>query len=285
MRIWKDRGEPLLGGRYRAVEEIYRSGMNVVHLARRRSDGLYVIAKRPRDAKDCPSDAERLRREAVALTTLRHPRIVRALDGGFTDGVYTLILERLDGATLEDLAHDEGPLAVRRAVEIVAGVLEALDVVHRAGLVHRDVKAGNVMMTRRGPVLLDFGLVTLCARSGRRARRLTEPGRTVGTPTTMSPEQTRGLGGLDARADLYACGMILYELLTGSLPYDVPSGDAGAVLQAHIIDDPLPFERTAPDADLPPALRDAVLRALEKRPEDRFYDAAEMRVALLRAAA
>jgi len=273
----------VLKGRYEIVDRISFSPMSRVHKAWDRQERRFVAVKMafPRETDLHDTNVERLQREGLVLATLRHPRILRAFDSGpvAPDG-YHIVTDLLDGVSLEYWLNCVEHLCVREAVIAAAEALEGLDVVHRAGLVHRDVKPGNLMMTPKGAVLIDFGLVT--AAPIRRARRLTPATLAIGTPSYMSPEQCRGSPELDGRTDLYALGLVLYQMLTGRRA--IVGEDAQEVQVAQIEALPRPFALTAPHLRLPKRLEAAVMRALEKRPKDRFQTAADMREELLAAA-
>lgn len=271
-----------LKGRYRLMKRIHVKSMNAVFKAwdiRARANVIVKVARIGTDGEN----AERLRREGVVLATLRHPRIVRALDAwdGGENG-YALVTEFLEGESLETRLDRDGTVLPREAVAIACEALEALEAVHAAGLVHRDVKPGNLMVRPRGAVLIDFG--TVACRAARRAKRLTQPNITIGSVGYMAPEQLQS-SDVDARADLYALGRVLYGMLTGRCPVngDEPMGlrDFMRRVTAH---DPMPFSETAPDLRLPKALEQAVLKSLARNPAERFASAAAMRAELLAAA-
>jgi serine/threonine-protein kinase len=270
----------VLNGRYEIVERISHGPMSRIHKAWDRRDRRFVAVKMA-FGRDHDSNVERLQREGLVLATLRHPRILRAFDSGPVepDG-YHIVADLLEGASLESRLNGGRHLPVREAVEAAAETLEGLEAVHRAGLVHRDVKPGNLMLTPNGAVLIDFGLVT--AAPLKRARRLTSPGMAVGTPNYMSPEACLDSQELDGRADLYALGLVLYRMLTGRRAIE---GDYSEEVQyAQLELAPRPFALSAPRLRLPKRLEAAVMRSLEKSPADRFASAAEMREAILAAA-
>lgn len=273
------RSSLLVGGHYRVGRKLQERGMGRVHAAVDRRDGSRVAIKiATYDSNDdADQDVIRLQREAVALWHLRHPSIVRMLDAGFCDEGYYLALEYLDGFSVEEMLMREKPMPYDAAAQVTLRVLEALIVTHQAGLIHRDVKAGNVMMSSNGVKLIDFGLTTLTAR--RRPRRITHPQMTVGTAAYMAPEQCRGTDGLDARVDVYACGHLLYEMLTGCLA--IPDKEPSRILSRQINVLPTPFAEVAPAARVPAALQAVALRALEKQPRHRFQTAEEMHQAIL----
>lgn len=214
----------------------------------------------------------RFEREVAALAQLDHPGIVRLLDHGRHAGIPFLVMELLDGEELEhvmargEVEHDE-------ILGIADTLLTALDALHTAGMVHRDVKPSNVMLTSRGPVLIDFGLV-------RPASRLSEMGRVVGTLPYMALEQLLG-EGIDGRTDLYAVGVLVWEALTGAAPYaidwDAPFGE----LLDQLLTAPAPdLAQQLPTEEIDERLSAWTLSALERDPADRFASAREMRGAL-----
>ncbi len=232
---------------------------------------------RPDLARD-PSFQERFRREAQAAASLNHPSIVSVYDTGEDRGVPFIVMERVDGRTLREVLQTEGRLLPQRALEVVADVCLALQVAHEAGIVHRDVKPGNVMLTPSGEVkVMDFGIARAAADS---AVTVTQTAAVIGTAAYLSPEQARG-EHVDARSDLYSTGCLLYELVTGAPPF---TGDSPvAVAYQHVREDPVP--PTAFDSDLSPDVDAVVLKSMAKNPANRYQSAAEMRDDLLRAAA
>jgi serine/threonine-protein kinase len=267
-----------LGGRYALAGLLGRGGMAEVHLARdlRLDRAVAVKVLRPDFAADA-TYRERFRREALSVAALNHPNVVAVHDTGEGEfgGVRLpyLVTEYVDGLTLAELLHEEGPLTPQRALSLVAPLLDALAYAHAAGIVHRDIKPANVMVTRTGLVkVMDFGI----ARSlGQPGGTLTQWAMVVGTPEYISPEQASG-ERVDARTDLYSVGCLSYELLTGRPPFT--GENPVAVAFAQVRQEPGPPSGYAPAV---PAACDAlVLRALAKDREARFQSAAEMRAAL-----
>ena len=290
----------MVDGRYVLRRRLYDGPANQVFAAWDQRDKREAVIKvampspdeRRRLARKDPTedvdslgarDALRLQREAVTIATLAHPRIVRPVGGGFHGGTYYLALEMLEGFGLDKVLENGQRVPLHGALLIATQTLEALEAVHRARLVHRDVKPGNLMMTPRGIVLIDFGLVTLSPDVRPRARRITGEFHTVGTPSYMSPEQCEGDPWLNARTDLYAVGHVLYRALTG-LPTFAESGSVGKSLQRQRLAAPVPFAEAAPELEIPEAVEAVVMKALEKDPRDRFQTATEFRKALIAAA-
>jgi serine/threonine-protein kinase len=271
----------LVGGRYELDGVVGRGGMAEVYRARDIRLGRVVAVKTLRDdlARD-QSIRARFRREAQSAASLNHPSIVAVYDSGQDmDGdiaVPYIVMEYVDGRTLADLLDDDRRLRPERAAEIADGVLGALEVSHRNGVVHRDIKPANVMLTRSCDVkVMDFGI----ARSlGGSQITITRTAQVVGTAQYMSPEQARG-ERVDARSDLYSTGCLLYELLTGRPPF---TGDSPvAIAYQHARENPVPPSQADPDV---PRWADAItLKAMAKNPADRYQTAAEMRAGIRRA--
>jgi len=233
---------------------------------------------------------ERFMREARLTAAIRSPHVVDVVDYGvLDDGTPFMVMELLEGEPLARRLRRDPPLAVRELLRLAACVLDGLEAVHEAGVVHRDVKPENVVLVHRGtdivPKLVDFGVCCMTMRElgdGERTERLTAPGTTFGTPWYMSPEHAMGLD-VDGRTDLYGVGVMLYEALTARLPYDAPEGDVIALLRAVASGGVAPLAEQR--SDLPPQLVRAIDRALASNPEARFTTAAEMATALREAAA
>ena len=233
---------------------------------------------------DLASDATfqaRFRREAQSAASLNHPSIVAvydtgeewsAADGPGADGVDQpyIVMEYVAGRTLRDIVREGRKILPERALEITSGVLSALDYSHRAGIIHRDIKPGNVMLTPSGDVkVMDFGIARAISDA---SSTMTQTAAVVGTAQYLSPEQARG-ETVDSRSDVYSTGCLLYELLTGRPPF---VGDSPvAVAYQHVREPALP--PSDHDTDLPPAIDAIVMKALAKRVEDRYQSAAAMR--------
>jgi serine/threonine-protein kinase len=273
----------LLGGRYELGEVLGYGGMAEVHIGRDVRLGRDVAVKvlRPDLARD-PSFQGRFRREAQSAASLNHPSIVAVYDTGEDrqGNVSTpyIVMEYVEGRTLRQLLEAEGRLLPRRALELTAQICAALDQAHRAGIVHRDVKPGNVMLTPSGAVkVMDFGIARAVTGT---AATMTQTAAVIGTAHYLSPEQARG-EHVDARSDVYSTGCLLYELLTGGPPF---SGDSAvAVAYQHVREDPVPPSRVEPDVT--PAIDAIVLKAMAKNPANRYQTAGEMRADIERALA
>jgi serine/threonine-protein kinase len=271
----------LLGGRYELDGIVGRGGMAEVFRARDIRLDRVVGVKTLRDdlARDQTFQA-RFRREAQSAASLNHPSIVAVYDTGEdmvgNTPVPYIVMEFVDGRTLRDLLRDDRRLLPERALEITDGVLRALDYSHRNGIVHRDIKPGNVMLTRSGDVkVMDFGIARAVADS---QMTMTQTAQVIGTAQYLSPEQARG-ERVDARSDLYSTGCLLYELLTGRPPF---TGDSPvAIAYQHVKEEPIPPSQI--DPEVPPWADAIVLKAMRKDPADRYQSAGEMRNDIQRA--
>ncbi|MEP6909763.1 MAG: Stk1 family PASTA domain-containing Ser/Thr kinase [Actinomycetota bacterium] len=265
----------LFDGRYRIVRKLGSGGMADVYLAEDEELGRRVAIKilNDRHAND-EQFVERFRREAKNAAGLSHPNIVSIYDRGEAEGTYYIAMEYLDGRSLKELVVARGPLPIPDAIKFTRQVLGALRFAHRKGVVHRDIKPHNVMADTDGRMkVTDFGI----ARAG--VSQMTEAGSIIGTAQYLSPEQARGTG-VDQRSDLYSVGIVLYETLTGQVPF---TGDSPVeIAMRHLSDTPRPPSLVRPE--IPPDLDMVVLRALAKNPDDRFQTAEEMDAELERVA-
>ncbi|MDQ3989760.1 MAG: Stk1 family PASTA domain-containing Ser/Thr kinase [Actinomycetota bacterium] len=269
----------LLSERYELGEVLGYGGMSEVHLAKDVRLGRDVAVKVLRaDLARDPQFQLRFRREAQNAASLNHPAIVAVYDTGETQTEYGplpyIVMEYVDGRTLRDIVKGDGPMDEQQAIETMADVCAALDFSHRGGIIHRDVKPANVMITTAGAVkVMDFGIARALADGG----GVTQTAAVIGTAQYLSPEQARG-ESVDARSDVYAAGCVLYELLTGSPPF---TGDSPvAVAYQHVREDPKRPSQENPDVS--PALDAVVLRSMSKNPANRYQSAAEMRSDLVR---
>jgi serine/threonine protein kinase len=271
-------GPTVVGGRYELGELLGRGGMAEVRKGTDSRLGRIVAVKRLRT--DLASDATfqaRFRREAQSSASLNHPSIVAVYDTGeepATDGTGVdqpyIVMEYVAGRTLRDILREGRKILPERALEITSGVLSALDYSHRAGIIHRDIKPGNVMLTPSGDVkVMDFGIARAMSDA---ANSMTQTAAVVGTAQYLSPEQARG-EQVDSRSDVYSAGCLLYELLTGRPPFVGDSPVAVAYQHVREQADP-PSDH---DTDLPPAVDAIVMKSLAKRLEDRYQSAAAMR--------
>jgi beta-lactam-binding protein with PASTA domain/predicted Ser/Thr protein kinase len=257
----------LFDGRYQVVRKLGAGGMANVYLAEDQELGRRVAIKilNERHAND-EQFVERFRREAKNAAALSHPNIVSIYDRGEAEGTYYIAMEYLDGRSLKELILSRGPAPLNVAIEYVRQILSALRFAHRHGIVHRDIKPHNVLVDAEGRVkVTDFGI----ARAG--ASQMTEAGSIVGTAQYLSPEQARGTN-VDQRSDLYSLGIVLYELLTGTLPFN---GDTPVeIAMKHLSQTPELPSVLRPE--LPRELDLVVTRALAKDPDERYQSAEEM---------
>ena len=277
----------ILAGRYEIRDLIGSGGMAEVHLGYdKRLSRIIAIKLLRSDIAGDPTFQARFRREAQSAAALNHPTIVAVYDSGeeeftapngSTRSVPYIVMEYVEGHTVRELLGDGEAVPIPEAVEITTGVLDALEYSHRAGIVHRDIKPGNIMLTSTGAVkVMDFGIARAIEDS---AATVTQTHAVVGTAQYLSPEQARG-ELVDARSDLYSTGCLLYELLTGQPPF---TGDSAvAIAYQHVREIPKPPSALA--ADVPESLDRVVLKALAKARDDRYQDAAHMRTELLAAA-
>jgi serine/threonine-protein kinase len=274
----------LLGGRYQVGELLGYGGMAEVHRGRDLRLGRDVAIKTLRT--DLARDATfqlRFRREAQNAAALNHPAIVAVYDTGEERGQHGealpyIVMEYVNGRTLKEVLAIEGRLAPRRAMELTIDICAALEFSHRHGIIHRDIKPGNVMLTQTGQVkVMDFGIARALA-SG--ATTMTQTSAVIGTAQYLSPEQARG-EPVDARSDVYATGCVLFELVCGHPPF--VGDNPVSVAYQHVREDPKPPSTSNPD--VPPDVDAVVLKALAKNPLNRYQSAGEMRGDLLRAVA
>jgi serine/threonine-protein kinase len=267
--------QQVFSGRYEILRHLARGGMAEVYLAHDlmldRPVALKVLF--PELSTD-RNFVERFRREAQAAANLSHPNIVSIYDWGEEEGTYFIVMEYIEGRTLGQIIRGEGPLLADRAAEIGADVAAALAFAHRSGVVHRDVKPGNVLISPTGQVkVTDFGI----ARAANSDGDLTQTGAVMGTATYFSPEQAQG-NRVDGRSDVYSLGVVLYEMVAGRPPF---TGDNPmAIAYKHVREEPVPPRSV--NADVPEAFEAIVLQAMAKNPNDRYTSADELRQDLLR---
>ncbi|WP_328434292.1 Stk1 family PASTA domain-containing Ser/Thr kinase [Streptomyces sp. NBC_00425] len=280
-------GRALAAGRYQLRDLLGEGGMASVHLA------YDAVLDRQVAVKTLHTELgreqafrERFRREAQAVAKLTHTNIVSVFDTGEdeVEGLTTpyIVMEYVEGrplgSVLDEDVRQQGAMPADKALKITADVLAALEISHEMGLVHRDIKPGNVMMTKRGVVkVMDFGIAR-AMQSG--VTSMTQTGMVVGTPQYLSPEQALGRG-VDARSDLYSVGIMLFQLVTGRLPFEADS--PLAIAYAHVQEEPV--APSSINRALPPAVDALVARALKKNPNERFPTAVAMRDECLRVAA
>ena len=276
----------LAGGRYQLRELLGQGGMASVHLAYDSVlDRQVAIKTLHTELGREQAFRERFRREAQSVAKLTHTNIVSVFDTGEddVDGMTTpyIVMEYVEGrplgSVLEEDIRRQGAMPADKALEVTADVLAALEISHEMGLVHRDIKPGNVMVTKRGVVkVMDFGIAR-AMQSG--VTSMTQTGMVVGTPQYLSPEQALGRG-VDARSDLYSVGIMLFQLVTGRLPFEADS--PLAIAYAHVQEEP-PVPSSI-NRSLSPAVDALITRALKKNPNERFPGAEAMRQECLRVA-
>ena len=260
-------------GRYVVEREIGKGGNARIYLARDAA-GSEVALKILHPELLVSVAADRFLREIKLARQLDHPHIARLLDSGEREWLVYFVMTYEEGPTLREHLARSGPLSVAETIRLAGDLLDALEHAHVHGIVHRDVKPDNVVLTTRGAVLLDFGIARAVAASG--SDRLTRSGIAVGTSTYMSPEQITALKEIDHRSDLYSLGVMLFECLAGQPPFT--HRNEAVVLQLHLTQ-PAPDVRTL-RPETPPELAVGIARALLKAPEDRWHSAAAMRDAL-----
>lgn len=259
---------PQTVGRYQIMSELGRGGMSVVYQALDPNTGREVAVKIiPSSLMDNPALRGRFQREAQTVAKLNHPNIVPVYDFGEQNGQPFLVMRLMRGGTLSQRL-EKGPMSLDEALPILQSIADALDHAHRNGLVHRDLKPDNILFDQfNTPFLSDFGIVKVAGSSA----TLTE-GNFIGTPGYISPEQAHGNLDVDSRSDLYSLGVILFEMMTGSRPYQ---GDTTLQIIVQHIQAPIPSARALNKA-LPPATDTVISRALAKEPDKRFQTATDM---------
>src|SRR5579875_2947531 len=267
-----------IAGRYRLETRLGVGGMSTVMLAFDRRLERYVAIKLLAEhLADDPTFVSRFRREALAAARLVHPNIVQVFDFGFDEnqGQHFIVMEHVNGRSCAELLRDRGRFELSDAVEVVAQACRGLDYAHRNGVVHRDVKPGNLLVSEDGVVkLADFGIARATDQSS-----ITQVGSVLGTAAYLAPEQARGEEA-GPRSDIYSLGVVAYQLLSGRLPYEANSLSELALKQQR--ESPVPLDELVPA--VPRELADAVAVALSIDPEDRPADAVAMAESLRRGA-
>jgi serine/threonine-protein kinase len=266
-----------LGGRYWVLSVIGRGGMSVVYKAKVKDTGKIVAVKTLRTAGMTDDMVvKRFQREAELLSRLNHPRIVNLhAYGSSAKGQPYFVMDYLVGENLTDLLARENHLEPERFQDVFVQVCAAIEHAHRQGAIHRDIKPGNIMLTRQGTTndyvkVVDFGI----AKMAEEAQRLTRMGEVWGSPIYMSPEQCMG-APVDARSDIYSLGIVMYESLTGKVPF--LGRNYADTMTKQISDDPAPFGQIRPDLKIPASLEKIVMSAMAKQPENRYQSLGLMR--------
>jgi len=254
---------------YRLDKMVARSGMSTLFRATDLKDGKQVAVKIPHDEMESdPVLAERFKREAAIGQELDHPGIVKTFEPEQRSRSY-MVIEWVEGRLLRSILNQDGKLPIDRVIKLTLAICDALDYMHKHGVVHRDLKPENIMVDEQDRIkLIDFGIAMK-----EDARRLTYAGPSplLGTPDYISPEQVKGQRG-DQRSDIYALGIMLYEMLTGQTPFSGPN--PLAVMNERLLADPKPARKLRPE--ITPQLQEILNRALEREPRHRYATASEM---------
>lgn len=278
-------GRDILDGQFQILQKIGKGGMGSVYKALQPAMNRMVAVKilHPKllSRKDL---ASRFRREARAMSHLAHPNTAKVfLYGELEDGSLYIVMEFLEGKNMNQTVRSEGPMSLERGVHILTQVCAALEEAHRAGMIHRDLKPENVFLCQQAGMkdyakVLDFGLAKVTEREMRPGSiALTQEGMVFGTPEFMSPEQAQGKK-LTPASDIYSLAVILYEALTGKLPFDAKTGME--FIQAHVTAKPVPIALRAPEKTFPPLLQAVFDKAFAKDPQQRFVTALDFSRAL-----
>ena len=278
-------GREILNGQFRILQKIGTGGMGSVYKAEqadmKRMVAIKILHPKLTNRQDL---ASRFRREARAMAQLTHPNTVKVFTyGELEDGSLYIVMEFLEGRNLNRAVKRDGPLPLERAVTILIQVCGALQEAHSMGIIHRDLKPENIFLCKQMgideyPKVLDFGLAKVTEQQMRPGSvNLTQEGMVFGTPEFMSPEQAQG-HALDATSDIYSLAVILYEALTGKLPFDAKS--PMEFIQKHVVTPPIPLNERVTGLAFPSGLDGVIARALSKSPRDRFQSAIEFAAAL-----
>ena len=259
----------VLGGRYEIINKIGNGGMATVYRATDLVLKRYVAVKILRD--EFTTDEEFIRRfetEAQSAARLTHPNIVSIYDVGVDNGVYYIVMELIQGKTLKEIIVEErGPLPWKWSVNVAIQIASALEMAHKNNIIHRDIKPHNIIITEDGIAkVTDFGIAKAVSNS-----TITAFGTTIGSVHYFSPEQAKG-GYTDAKSDIYSLGVVMYEMLTGKVPFDADTSVSVAL--KHMQEDPVPPMEINPN--IPKAVNDIILKAMQKEPMARYQTATAM---------
>jgi serine/threonine-protein kinase len=266
-----ERVQKAFEGSYVVERELGSGGMATVYLAHDLKHDREVALKVLRPELSAALGSDRFSREIRIAARLSHPHILPLHDSGETAGIVFYVMPYAEGESLRARVDREGPLPVPEAVRILREIIDALAYAHGHGVVHRDIKPDNVMLSGRHAVVMDFGVAKAVSDAGSQ-NRMTTAGIAIGTPAYMAPEQASADPNIDHRADIYAIGVMGYELLTGKPPFG--GGSAAMVLSAHMTQRPKPIPELRPGVPL--ALSEMIMKCLEKEPENRWQSAEQM---------
>jgi serine/threonine protein kinase len=265
----------VIGGKYRIVKQLGEGGMGAVYFGEQQMGTTVrkvAVKTLHKHLSQDPQIKERFQREVATVVQLEHPNTIQVFDFGATDdGTLYIVMELVQGKSVQDILEKEGPMAPARVENIMRQVSGSLEEAHGLGIIHRDLKPDNVVLCERAGQkdwveVLDFGIAKRSNETDEKEKKLTQQGMVLGTPPYMSPEQFTGQP-LDARSDIYSLGIMMYEMLTGTLPFEANTAWEWAT--QHMTAQPKAFEATPNGALLPPRMRAAIMKALAKAKEDR----------------
>jgi serine/threonine-protein kinase len=259
-----------LGDQYSITREVGAGGMATVYLARDIKHDRQVALKVLRPELAASLGTDRFPREIRIVAKFQHPHILSLYDSGETQGFLYYVMPFVEGESLADRMAREKQLPIADVARILREVADALAYAHARGVVHRDIKPGNVLLSGRHAVVTDFGVAKAVEAAG--GDKVTTVGMAVGTPHYMSPEQAMAQGDIDARSDIYSLGVLGYEMLAGRLPFKADT--AQGILSAHVMEEPTDIREVRPGT--PGPLADAIMRCLAKNPADRWQSADEL---------